>query len=172
MEEIWVEERWLNPRNWKISVGAPGVQKRRCGWKDRSGGAVSEPPVGQRPGQGGCWKEPSKTVEICGPAVFKSSSIIEGNTYCECGDCEASDQGPLISSDSKECFCFCERIWGLEMLRLVQVSVPVCLSPREGNSVSVPGFLPGAPHGQRNLVGCSPWGHKESDMTERLTLTR
>ena len=23
------------------------------------------------------------------------------------------------------------------------------------------------PHGQRSLVGCSPWGHKESDKTER-----
>ena len=23
-------------------------------------------------------------------------------------------------------------------------------------------------HGQRSLVGCSPWGHQESDMTERL----
>ena len=23
-------------------------------------------------------------------------------------------------------------------------------------------------HGWRSLVGCSPWGHKESDMTERL----
>ena len=27
-------------------------------------------------------------------------------------------------------------------------------------------FLPGEFHGQRSLVGCSPWGHKESDMTE------
>ena len=26
------------------------------------------------------------------------------------------------------------------------------------------------PHGQRNLAGCSPWGCKESDMTERPTL--
>ena len=25
------------------------------------------------------------------------------------------------------------------------------------------------PHGQRRLVDCSPWGHKESDMTERLS---
>ena len=25
------------------------------------------------------------------------------------------------------------------------------------------------PHGQRSLVGYSPWGHKESDMTERLS---
>ena len=31
-------------------------------------------------------------------------------------------------------------------------------------------FLPGKPHGQRSLVGYSPWGHKESDMTEQLTL--
>jgi len=28
--------------------------------------------------------------------------------------------------------------------------------------------LPGKSHGQRSLVGCSPWGHEESDMTERL----
>ena len=27
-------------------------------------------------------------------------------------------------------------------------------------------FLPGESHGQRSLVGCSPWGHKELDTTE------
>ena len=26
------------------------------------------------------------------------------------------------------------------------------------------------PHGQRSLAGCSPWGRKEPDMTEGLTL--
>ena len=31
-----------------------------------------------------------------------------------------------------------------------------------------PVFLPGKYHGQRNLVGYSPWGHKESNTTERL----
>ena len=31
-----------------------------------------------------------------------------------------------------------------------------------------PVLLPGKSHGQRSLVGCSPWGHKESDMTEQL----
>ena len=30
------------------------------------------------------------------------------------------------------------------------------------------GFLPGKSHGQRSLVGYSPWGCKESDTTERL----
>ena len=29
-------------------------------------------------------------------------------------------------------------------------------------------FLPGKPHGQRSLVCCSSWGHKELDMTYRL----
>ena len=32
----------------------------------------------------------------------------------------------------------------------------------------IPVLLPGKSHGQRSLVGCSPWGHKELDMTERL----
>ena len=31
--------------------------------------------------------------------------------------------------------------------------------------------LPGKFHGQRSLVGCGPWAHKESGTTERLTLT-
>ena len=31
-------------------------------------------------------------------------------------------------------------------------------------------FFPGEFHGQRSLVSYSPWGHKELDMTEWLTL--
>ena len=31
-----------------------------------------------------------------------------------------------------------------------------------------PVFLPGESHGQRSLVGYSPWGRKESDTIERL----
>ena len=31
-----------------------------------------------------------------------------------------------------------------------------------------PVLLPGKSHGWRSLVGCSPWGHEESDTTERL----
>ena len=31
-----------------------------------------------------------------------------------------------------------------------------------------PVLLPGKSHGQRTLVGCRPWGCKESDTTERL----
>ena len=35
---------------------------------------------------------------------------------------------------------------------------------------STPVFLPGEFHGQRSVADDSPWGHKESDMTEELTL--
>ena len=29
----------------------------------------------------------------------------------------------------------------------------------------IPGFLPGKFHEQKSMVGCSPWGHKDSDTT-------
>ena len=44
-------------------------------------------------------------------------------------------------------------------------------SPGEKNGNPIPVFLPGKSHGQRSLVGYSPGGHKESDMTEQLTLS-
>ena len=33
--------------------------------------------------------------------------------------------------------------------------------------VPTPAFLPAKCHGQRSLVGYSPWGHQESDTTEQ-----
>ena len=36
--------------------------------------------------------------------------------------------------------------------------------------MATPVFLPGKFHGQRSLAG-HPWGHKESDTTERITHT-
>ena len=33
-------------------------------------------------------------------------------------------------------------------------------------------FLPGKFHGQRSLAGYSPWGHKELDVTDRLSTHR
>ena len=38
----------------------------------------------------------------------------------------------------------------------------------EGMATHTPLFLPGESHGRRSLVGYSPWGHEESDTTERL----
>ena len=33
-----------------------------------------------------------------------------------------------------------------------------------------PVFLPGESHGQRSLADCCPWGHRESDTTEHLSM--
>ena len=44
--------------------------------------------------------------------------------------------------------------------------------PLEEEMAPTPVLLPGKPHGWRSLVGCSPWGHKESDTIEQLTCTR
>ena len=38
----------------------------------------------------------------------------------------------------------------------------------EGDATPTPGLFPGKSHGQRSLVGCRPWGRKESDTTEQL----
>ena len=43
--------------------------------------------------------------------------------------------------------------------------------PLERRWQPTPVSLPRKSHGERSLVGCSPWGHKESGTTERLTLT-
>ena len=44
-------------------------------------------------------------------------------------------------------------------------------APGKGNGYPTPVLLPGEFHGQRSLVGFSPWGHKEVDVTEQLTLS-
>ena len=43
--------------------------------------------------------------------------------------------------------------------------------PQRREWLSTPVFLPRESHGQRSLVGYSPWGLKKSDMTEKLTLS-
>ena len=51
----------------------------------------------------------------------------------------------------------------------VKALCPVQLSPGPSGGRTwqpTPVFLPGESHGQRGLVGYSPWGHKESDTTD------
>ena len=41
-------------------------------------------------------------------------------------------------------------------------------SPGGAHRQPTPVFLPGESHGQRTLVGYSPWGHKESHVMEAI----
>ena len=43
--------------------------------------------------------------------------------------------------------------------------------PRRMEWQSTPVFMPGESQGQRSLAGCGPWGRRESDRTEQLTLS-
>ena len=43
--------------------------------------------------------------------------------------------------------------------------------PLEKGTATHSSIVPGECYGQRSLAGYSPWGHKESDMTEPLTFT-
>ena len=44
----------------------------------------------------------------------------------------------------------------------------ILLDPNIRQRQPTPVLLPGKSHGWRSLVGCGPWGRKESDTTERL----
>ena len=44
--------------------------------------------------------------------------------------------------------------------------------PWRKECLPTPVFLPGESHGRRSLAGYSPWGCRESDMTERPTLSK
>ena len=61
-------------------------------------------------------------------------------------------------TDQQQCPCMCECI-----CICIYMFIYLWLKP-------TPVFLPGEVHGQRTLAGYSPWGHKEWDTTERLTL--
>ena len=72
----------------------------------------------------------------------------------------AQTKGFPGSSNGKESACNAED----------QVQSLVGKIPWRRERLLTPVFLPGKFHGQRSLVGYSPWGRRESNTTERLTL--
>ena len=69
---------------------------------------------------------------------------------------------PVFSLSS---FIFIRRLFSSSLLSVIRVLASACWR-RQWHLTPV--LLPGKAHGRRSLVGCSPWGRKESDMTERL----
>ena len=52
-----------------------------------------------------------------------------------------------------------------------QGSIPTLGDPQRRKKEPSLVFTPGESHVQRQLADYSPWGHKESDMTEKITHT-
>ena len=73
-----------------------------------------------------------------------------------------------------------DRLWAFQVVLMVKNllanagdirdmgSIPSWVSkiPWRREWQPTPTFLPGELHGQKSLVGYSPWSHKQSDMTE------
>ena len=69
-----------------------------------------------------------------------------------------------VGASGKEPTCQCRRC------ERCQFNPWIGQIPWERKLQSTPVFLPGESHGQRSLAGYSPWGHKESNMTEATHL--
>ena len=67
-------------------------------------------------------------------------------------------------------FLVAQTVKNLPAMKETQVQSLGQEDPLEKTRLTSLVFLPEEFHGQRNLVGQSPWGCKQLDMTERLTL--
>ena len=90
---------------------------------------------------------------------------------------------PMTKLNSQSCFCmYLDTCLGFPGDSLVKNPPANAGDSRDAGSIPgsgtsswrrawqpTPVFLPGESHGQKNLVGYSPWRHKESDTTEQLS---
>ena len=87
---------------------------------------------------------------------FKRALIHEGSTHM----IQSPPEAPPCGSNGKEPSCQCRRCRFSPWVRKI-------LWRRKWQPTPV--FLPGEPHGQRNLEDYGLWRHKVSDMTEQLS---
>ena len=87
-----------------------------------------------------------------------------------------SSQGPPVvgshgceATRIKPAVCFPDKAsWRSTNTDQGERNEPILLGKHWNQWHPTPVLLPGKSHGLRSLVGCSPWGHEESDMTEQL----
>ena len=96
---------------------------------------------------------------------FTSSTTWEASPLLRVGNSgwdQPSSSSPSLSMDNS---CLCNQTWRCKF------DPWVGKFPWSRKWQPTPVFLPGEFHGHRSLAGYSPWGHKESDTTEQLTLS-
>ena len=85
---------------------------------------------------------------------------------CTCnGTCLPLVKTSPDGASGKEPACQCRR------LKRLQFNPWVGKIPWRRDWQATPVFLPGESHGHRSLAGYCPWGHKELDMQERVTIS-
>ena len=95
---------------------------------------------------------------------------------CVCVCARARVLSHVWRCDPMDCSLPGSFVHGISQLRILEwfavSSSRGSSQPRDGTtslmSPALAGELPGKSHERGSLVGCSPWGREESDMTERL----
>ena len=100
---------------------------------------------------------PMHHIDGCHVNKQSASQRTEGATKLEPG---SFNLGPPRWHSGKESICQCRRCRFDPWVRKI---------PWRRKWQPAPVFLPGESHGQRNLLGYSLWGRKESDTTEWLS---
>ena len=72
---------------------------------------------------------------------------------------------------NEQAFLVAQMVKNLNAMWEIWVQSWVRKNTWKGEWLLTPVFLPREFHGQRSLVSYGPWGRKESDKTERLTLS-
>ena len=156
--------------------GAPGPA---CGHRSSPSGSCGEDlpcpphlrspprgPVRGGPGSGSlpaapCWWWAPRSRPVWLPFSGESIRRLQESLGCSGFDCGLGGAGRDFpgGSDSKSICLQCRRPGFDPWVRKIPWR-------RKWQPTAV--LLPGKSHGQRNLVGYSPWGRKESDTTEQL----
>ena len=95
------------------------------------------------------------------PGIERRSSTLQTDSFP--AEPQGKPKNTGVGSLSFLQWIFLTQEWNSGLLHCRQILYKLSY---QGSSV-----LPGEPHGQRSLMGYSPWGCKESDTTEQLTHT-
>ena len=93
------------------------------------------------------------------PSTFYDGDLLPGQEHVNILQWSHAVGGFPDGANGKESTCRCRR-FGFDPC--------VGTMPWRRKWQPTPVFLPGESHGQRSLAGCSPWGHKETQLTAQM----
>ena len=101
--------------------------------------------------------------------MFTVESALSGSAGCMSMSYQLSNIISITLYTHRD-FLVAQTVRNLPAVQETQVQSLGWEDPWRRKLQPTPVFVPGESHGQRSLVGYSPWGHKESNMTKCLTL--
>ena len=118
----------------------------------------------------------ARSIQLEKNYVQSQNLVHARRSLCVCVCARTGAQSCLTLCDPMDCSLPGSFVHGISQLRTLEwfaiSSSRECSQPRDGTtslmSPALAGELPGKSHEQGSLVGCSPMGREESDMTERL----